>query len=264
MKLHLLQASALFAVAATLYAQDAAPAAPATPTSSAAPKADLPSADSIMQRYIQVTGGKTAYDAVKTEVATGSFNIKAAGISGTIKMYQAAPAKGYAVVDIPGVGKMEEGTDGNIAWENSAIQGARIKTGDEAAAAIREGAMDAHTDWKKYYKSAEVTGTETIDGKTCYKVLMTPLKGAVETDYYDKDSGLLIKQSATYDTPMGKIPMEVIMSDYHKQGDFLLPFHMDQHMAGQQFETVLDKFDFNVDIPDSRFALPDAIKALQK
>ena len=230
----------------------------------AAPKADLPSADSIINHYIQATGGKAAYDAVKTEVATGSFNIKAAGISGTIKIYQAAPAKGYAVVDIPGVGKMEEGTDGNIAWENSAIQGARIKTGDEAAAAIRESAMDAHTDWKKYYKTAEVTGTDVIDGKTCYKVLMTPMKGAAETDYYDKDSGLLVKQSATYDTPMGKIPMEVIMTDYHKQGEILLPFHMEQHLAGQQFETVLDKFEFNVDVPDSRFALPEAIKALQK
>ncbi len=251
----------LFA-AITLHAQApaASPAAPAAPSG----KADLPSADSVLQRYVQVTGGKAAYDAVKTEVATGAFNIKAAGISGTIKIYQALPAKGYAVVDIPNVGKMEEGTDGTIAWENSAIQGARIKTGDEASAAIRESAMDAHTNWKKYYKSAEVTGIETVDGKTCYKVLMTPLSGAPETDYYDKDSGLLIKQSATYDTPMGKIPMEVTMSDYRKQGDFLLPFHMEQHMAGQEFETVIDKFDFNPDIPDSRFALPDSIKALQK
>ena len=227
-------------------------------------KSDLPSAASVIDHFVQATGGKEAYDAVKSETSSGTFSIAASGINGTIKEYAAPPAKAYAVMDIPGVGKMEEGTDGKIAWENSALLGARMLTGDEAAAALRKASSDVVTNWQKYYKSAEVTGIETIDGKACYRVSMTPLKGPVETDYYDKDSGLLLKSSATYDTPMGPVPAETLMSDYRKQGDVTLPFHIRQNMAGQQFDIKLDKVELNADVPDSRFDPPAEIKALQK
>ncbi len=262
----LLLTGATFLIAGTvLFAQQSpAPKADSAPASPATAVAGLPSAATVLQHFVDVTGGKAAYEAVKSEQATGTFMIAAAGISGTIKVFAATPAKAYAVVDIPGVGKMEEGTDGLVAWENSAIQGARIKSGDEAAAAIREGAMDARTDWTKYYKSAEVTGTETVNGKQCYKVVMTPLTGGPEDDYYDKESGLLIKQSAIYDTPMGKVPVELVMSDYRKQGALMMPFHIEQHLANQQFDTNFDKYEFNVEIPESRFALPPEVKALQK
>src|SRR5271154_6347012 len=110
---------------------------------------DLPAGEQILQRFVDATGGAAAYDAVKNSVATGTFSIAAAGIKGPITIYSAFPDKTYALVEIPGVGKMEEGSDGKIAWENSAMQGPRIKIGDEAAAAIRDGALDAHTNWKK-------------------------------------------------------------------------------------------------------------------
>ena len=40
-------------------------------------------------------------------------------------------------MDFPGIGKVEEGFDGETAWENSALQGPRILDGDEKAAAKR-------------------------------------------------------------------------------------------------------------------------------
>ena len=227
-------------------------------------KSDLPDAAAVLQHYVDATGGKAAYEAIHTETATGAFSIAAAGIDGTIKEYSAAPARAYAVMEIPGVGKMEAGTDGKIAWENSALIGARLLSGDEASTAFRKAATDLMTNWKKYYKSAEVSGVETVDGKTCYKLTMTPLQGAVETDYYDKDSGFLVKSTATYDTPMGPVPTETILSDYKKQGDLTLPFHIQQKMAGQQFDIKLEKVELNADVPDSRFEPPAEVRALRK
>lgn len=264
MKCTLFAASLVLAVSA--FSQETKPpapaAAPAAPVPAAAPA--LPSADSVLQHYLDATGGAKAYDAVKTEVATGSFIIPAANITGTIHSYSSVPNKNYIVIELAGVGKIEEGTDGTIAWENSAMQGARIKTGDEAAAELRQSAPDLHTNWKKYYKSAEVAGTDTVNGKLCYKVILTPPAGSPETQYYDKDSGLLLKQTATYETPMGKVPTEIFLDDYRKQGDLLLPFHTLNHVAGQEFETKLDKVEINAPVEDSVFALPAEIKALQK
>ena len=168
------------------------------------------------------------------------------------------------MIEMAGVGKMEEGTDGKIAWENSALQGPRLLTGDEAALAIRKAASDAATNWQKYYESAEVTGIENVGGKTCYKVVLKPRVGSPETEYYDKDSGLLVKQASTTNTPMGPIPAETIFSDYRKQGDLLLPFHIEQKMAGQQFDIKLEKVELNADVPSNRFDPPAEVKALIK
>lgn len=227
-------------------------------------KVALPSADSVIQRSIEVTGGKAAFEAVHTEKSTGAFAIAGAGITGTITEYSADPGKSYSAVEISGVGKLEEGTTGTIAWENSALQGARILSGDEAAIALRKAASDVITNWRKYYVSAETTGVEAVDGKDCYKVVMTPKTGPPETDFYDKETGFLLKESSVANTPMGPIPGETTFSDYRKQGDVTLAFHVVEQIAGQQFDIKLTKIELNADVPDNRFDPPAEVKALMK
>jgi hypothetical protein len=264
-------------MAASLAAQTPAPATGATPpmpaaaakpdvdaSAAAKPTGPLPSADTVLQHYVDVTGGAKAYDAVKTMIGTGKFVMPAQGITGDLTMYSAAPNKSYALIDIQGVGKVEEGSDGTIAWEISPMTGARIKAGDEAAAEIRSAATDIHTNWKKYYKSAEVTGIDDVDGKPAYKVVLTPQSGSSETEWYDKDSGLVLKSAMTVDTPMGKAPVEIAFSDYKKEGDLTIPTKMVQNVAGQQFEIHLEKVDLNAPVPPNRFDIPADIKALQK
>jgi zinc protease len=265
-----------FLIVASLSAQTPAPATGATPPMPATatkPEIDasatkvtgpLPSADTVLQHYVDVTGGAKAYDAAKTMVGTGKFVMPAQGITGDLTMYSAAPNKSYALIDIQGVGKVEEGSDGAIAWEISPMTGARIKAGDEAAAEMRSSATDIHTNWKKYYKTVEVTGIDDVDGKPAYKLVLTPQSGSAETEWYDKDSGLVLKSTMTVDTPMGKAPVEIAFSDYKKEGDLTIPTKMVQSVAGQQFEIHLEKVDFNVPVPPNRFDIPADIKALQK
>jgi len=61
----------------------------------------------------------------------GSMDITGRGIKGTMTVYQAEPDKNLAVIEIEGIGKIESGSNGEIAWENSVLQGPRIKQGDE-------------------------------------------------------------------------------------------------------------------------------------
>ena len=71
-------------------------------------------------------------------MATGTVDFAAQGIKGTLMRYAADPDKSYAVVEIEGIGKIETGTGGGIAWEKSLISGPRILSGDEKAQALRE------------------------------------------------------------------------------------------------------------------------------
>ncbi len=224
---------------------------------------DLPKAEAILDKYVEVTGGKEAYDKIHSSISNGTMEIPAQNIKGTVTVYNAEPAMEYTVIEIGGLGKMEEGTDGNVAWALSAMQGARIKEGDERAAALKSANFKNRAHWQDFYKGAETVGTESVDGKSCYKIVLTPKEGKPETEYYDKSSGLLVKQTATLKTPMGEIPVETSVAGYRKESGLLVPHKMQQNAMGQQFEISIDSIKMNADIPKDRFDLPAEIKALQ-
>ena len=82
--------------------------------------------------------------------------------------------------------------------------------------------FNAELHWRDVYKKAETTGVEQVDGKDCYKVVLTPGEGSPITRYYDKQSNLLVKMLMTAKNPMGEIPVESMVSDYRKEGEILL------------------------------------------
>jgi len=222
----------------------------------------LPSAESILDRYVQVTGGKQAYEKRKTEIAHGTVDFPALGIKGSMTRYAAQPDKYYYSVDIAAIGKMETGVNGPIAWENSAILGPRVKSGVERAEAIREGNMNATVNWRKLYPKTENAGIELIDGEECYKVIMTPDEGQPVIGYYQKKSGLQVKLSTVASTQMGDIPVEMIASDYKNFGGILEPAKVTQKAGPQEFTMTLDRVEVNPVIPAQTFALPAEVRAL--
>jgi hypothetical protein len=222
----------------------------------------LPSAESILDRYVQVTGGKRAYEKRKTEIAHGTVELAAIGIKGSMTRYAAEPDKYYYSVEIDAVGKMETGVNGGVAWENSALLGPRVKTGVERAEAIREGNLNSTVNWRKLYPLVKTEGTEIIDGEECYKVVMTPAEGQPIIGYYQKKSGLQIKLTTVASSQMGDIPVELIASDYKNFGGILQPAKVVQKAGPQEFTITLDRVEANPVIPPEKFALPAEIRQL--
>ena len=222
----------------------------------------LPSAESILDRYVQVTGGKQAYAQRKTEIAHGTLTYTSLGIKGTITRYAAEPDKYYATLDIEGLGKVEMGVSGSVAWENSALLGPRLKTGIERAEAIREGTMNSTANWRKLYPKVENQGIETIDGEECYKVVMTPAEGKPIVGFYQKKSGLQVKLTTVANTQMGDIPVELIASEYKDFGGILEPVKVTQKTGPQEFTITLDSVEVNPAIPPGRFDLPPDVRKL--
>jgi hypothetical protein len=176
--------------------------------------------------------------------------------------YAAEPDKYYYRVDIEAIGKMEEGINGSVAWENSALLGPRLKSGIERAEAIREGSLNSTANWRKLYPKVETTGTETIDGEDCYKVVMTPAEGQPITGYYQKKSGLQVKLTTVSTTQMGDIPVEIIASGYKDFGGILEPTKVIQKAGPQEFTSTLDRVEVNPVIPAAQFALPAEVRQL--
>lgn len=225
--------------------------------------ADLPSAESLLDRFVEATGGKQAYAAHKTEIARGTVTMAAMGIKGTLVRYASEPDHYLVVMEIPGIGKVLSGVKDGIAWESSDLMGARIKSGVERAEALREARFNSYAVWRELYPKVETTGEESVNGEDCYKVVMTPVEGSAETVYLSKKNGLGVKLTVTASTQMGDLPAELLFSDYKRFGGVLMPARITEKSAGQEIVIVLDSVEVNSAIPATQFDLPPGLAATE-
>jgi outer membrane lipoprotein-sorting protein len=225
---------------------------------------DLPKAETILDKYVEVTGGKAAYAKIHSEITSGTMDFAAMGLKGDMTHYGMEPDKRVTEVNLPGVGAIRDGSNGDVAWSVNAIQGPRLKEGDEKAEALLEAKFNSEAHWRELYKTVETVGAETTDGKDCYKLVLTPKAGNPMTRWYDKQSNLLVKMSMTTKSPMGEIQAESSFSDYRKEGGILVPHKVTSRVAGRELIMTIDKVQHNPEIPKGKFELPDDIKALLK
>jgi zinc protease len=224
----------------------------------------LPKAETIIDRYIEVTGGKAAYEKRTSEITTGTMELTAQGIKGSLTSYSAPPDKSFMSMNLEGVGKIEKGTADGIAWDNNMLTGPHVETGEEKAQSLRDAAFNGALNWRTQYAKAETVGVETIDGEECYKVVMTPADGKPVTSYYQKKSGLVVKRSQVAVQQGNEIPVEVIVSDYKDFGGILQPTKMIQKAAGMEVTMTVQSVKANEAIPADKFEPPAEIKALLK
>jgi hypothetical protein len=222
---------------------------------------EVPSGDSLLQRYIDSSGGAQAYAKAKNMAMTGRVEMPAQNITGTVAIFEEG-AKSYTAMDFTGIGKIEEGFDGETAWQNSALQGPRILDGEEKVSAKRAATLSLITSWRDVYKAAHTVGAEDVDGKPAWKVEMTPTEGKPETFYFDRDSGLLVRISAVFSTPLGDISTESTMSDFRSIDGILTPFVLTEKALSQNIVMKFTNIAYNVSLPKDRFDLPEAVKAL--
>jgi hypothetical protein len=222
----------------------------------------LPSVETVINHWLAATGGKAAWEARHSVVEHATIDFAKQGLKGSLIIYEAAPDKYLGVTELPGIGKIATGSNGEVAWENSALQGPRIKQGVERADALREGAFNAPLYWQKLYTKAETASAETVEGHECYKIVLTPKEGKPMTEFYDKKSGLMIKTMATVTSQMGDVHAEILYDDYRKDGDVLSPHRMVNRAAQQEFVIQIESVEVNPDLPKDRFDLPPEIQAL--
>ena len=224
----------------------------------------LPKAEDVLDNFVKVTGGKSAHMKMKTRIIGTELEILGIGAKMAITVYEKAPNRNYILTESDMFGKNESGVNGDVAWRLSAMMGPEIVEDETRSAALREAAFYRDVEWRKLYKEAKCVGTEEIDGKTCYKIELTPSEGNPETRYYEKDSGLLARSDTTLKGAMGEMNVSTSYSDYREVGGVKFAHNIKQiYMDGvQTMEMKVTRLEVDVDIPDERFEFPDQIKAL--
>jgi len=224
----------------------------------------LPEAEKILDGYVDATGGLAAYDRIQNRVTKGTLDLGATGmgIKLSITSYNARPDRSYNLIESDALGKMENGTDGSVVWENSTMQGAQVKEGKERAFLLKMSTFDRMAYWRKAFKKVECTGLEDIEGLPCYKVVATAVDGEPETYWIDKETNLLIKSEMSMESQMGTVKAQMFPGDYEKFDGILVPKSVKIIVMGMERTATMTSIEHNVKLPEDRFALPPEIQAL--
>jgi hypothetical protein len=225
--------------------------------------AALPAGEEVMEQAIMATGGREAYGKLHNRVIRGFMEMPAMGLKATMTAYAAAPDLAYAVFESPALGKIESGSNAGTCWEISMMAGPRILDGEERAAVMRESIFNNTIHWRDLYRKVETTGIDSVNGEACYKVLLTPNEGQVETHYFAVNSWLLLKAESTINSNVGSIRMETYPSDYREVDGILYAHSSRQVIMGiQQMVIKSETVEHNVALPEGIFDLPADIRAL--
>ena len=204
-------------------------------------QADPPTAQELRARYLEVTNEDAMY-AQGGWTMTGTFAIPAQGITGPV-LVKGTANKSYTMIEIPGIGVVEEGYDGTHAWSNDPMQGPRLKSAEETAESAFN--ADVGSDWGAKYEIWETQGAGEYDGRDVWRVRLVPKGGLPErTLLYDAETGLELVMITSSLTPMGEVTSTIEFADWkdHEAG-FKYPGTMTSSALGMEqvltFETIV-------------------------
>jgi zinc protease len=225
---------------------------------------DLPTADQVIAKFVEKTGGLEKYKAINSLSQTGTISLPAAGLSGTMKMMAAAPNKILVNVSLPGAGDEKSGSDGETVWSDSTMTGKRILTGKEREQILLEANFRRLYDPASVYESLKVIGTDEVEGEKCYKVEVVKKSGDKQIDYYSAESGLQVKADIKAQSPMGALNIETYLADYKDVNGILMPHRITQKFVdnGMEMQVEMSEIKINPELGDDAFKVPADIQKM--
>lgn len=224
--------------------------------------------DEIIDNYFENTGGAEQWRAVEGVVFYATVNQM--GMEIPIEITQLKSGKQMSVIKFQGQEIKQGVFDGEVSWSINLMNQKAEKSDDETTENVKRAMADFPEpllDYKSKGYSAELLGTEEIDGTECFKVklIKTPVLADGEevenVDFYffDMDNFVPIaQQSEIKSGPMKGQMSEVKFSDYQEVEGLYFPFSQSQGMVGQDGASVtINKIVLNPEIDDSVFAFPE-------
>ena len=228
--------------------------------------AQAQTADEIVAKYLEVTGGAAKWAELKSVKMTAKG--KQGGMEFPIVSLQKAPNLSKQTISIQGKEIVGSAFDGKETWKTNymTMKAEKGEKEDSENAAKSLDFPDPFLNYKEKGYTVALEGEEKVEGTDCYKVKLTkkPIKvdGKEEEDFsyyfFDKENGVVImNRSVGKKGPAKDIAIETLMSDYQEVNGLFFPFTISQKANGQVlFSMVMEKLEMNIPIDNKEFAFP--------
>ena len=245
----------------------------------------LPSAESVLDKFIQASGGAqrlaglTSFVARGTSVGFGGF-----GADGAVEIVAKAPDKRATIILFKaetGRGDQIRTYDGQTGWvrtplnvlgefqlSGTDLDGARV----DAMLSLPGQIKQMLTNWKSAPPAiiadlpAPSSQTSLQQGATTAQehnvdvVQGTGPRGLLVTLYFDRQTGLLLRELRMGNSPIGRIPTQVDFADYRDVNGIKLPFRMTFAWLDGRDSIVLNEIRTNVPVDEAKFGKPAPMK----
>lgn len=223
-----------------------------------APAGDLPAAEKVLAKYAEAIGGE-AVEKVKSYAAQAEFEMPMQGVYADAEARWKQPGSYHFRIDLASVGvpDFETGVVDGVAWQSHPMAGTRKLEGAEAAALVRQAALNPFADWQEHFETAETVAEEAVGEAACYKVVFTPAEGEPLAAFFDKENGLLVQQETA--GPTGSTIVTKLGDYQETQG--ILSARTVEVEGPESYTLRYTAIEYDVDtIAEDAFELPASLK----
>ena len=215
----------------------------------------LPTAEEVLAAAVDAIGGRDEIAAVGSFYSESTMTIEAQKLSAKIRTWWKA-GDFYIENDMAGVGLTQLWKHGDEIWSSDPIGGKRKLEGTEAAQTAWAGSLSIAADYDEFFTKAKTTQRRTAGDTELLDVELTDAAGNVLTLSFDASTKLLAEQRFSQATPMGDVPVHILMQDYRDVGGLKTSHRTVTKMSVVEAVQTLDKFEVGVEIDDAKLTPP--------
>ena len=220
--------------------------------------ANQPSAEQILDKYLQALGGAAQVAKLTSLVGKGTYTGFDTDFAKVPIDYYAKPGLRTTVVHTL-AGDNTTVYDGQQAWVAAVdkpvplmpltggdLEGARVDAGLAFPAQIKQ----EFKNWRSGFPAI------TVNDKPVQVIEGTTPGGSAIKLYFDKETGLLVRQVRYTNSPVGLNPTQIDYMDYRDVSGVKMPFRWTTTWTDGKASTELGEIKVNTPIADAQFAKP--------
>ena len=224
--------------------------------------------DEIIDNYFENTGGVENWE--KIEGLKMNAKVNQGGMEIPIEIVQLKSGKMMTTINFQGQSIKQGVFDGEVLWSTNFMTQKAEKSDEESTNMVKNEMNefpDPFLNYKEKGFTAELVGTENVDGSETFKIKLTTTPNIIEGKevpsiayyFFDNENFVPIQVQEEIKVGPGKgMVSEIKLSDYQEAGGIYMPFSMTQGVKGQPGAPInMDKIEINPTIDDSEFAFPE-------
>jgi hypothetical protein len=212
-----------------------------------------PSADQLLNKYVQAAGGAAAIDKVTSRVMKGTIDF--GGKSLPLDIYAKDPDERISFTHMPD-GDSVTAFNGHEGWLGTPGRPLRAMHGSDLDGASIDADLHLATHLKSMFSEIRVQGTEKIGDHEAYVVVgQREGKPPIQL-YFDEQTGLLVRLVRYGETALGWLPTQIDYADYRDTNGVKIPYRWTLARPSGRFTIQVSELKQNVPVDDAKFAKP--------
>jgi hypothetical protein len=218
---------------------------------------NLPSVDTIVEKYLQAMGA-TSSATKSIRLQQGSLTIGTAQFP--VEVLTKGPAKRVTTIHFPG-GDSVTGFNEQVGWLTTPGRDTHQMTRAELDGAQMESSFQFGMDLRQMFQKLQVQQEDTINNRPT--VLVLGMRGDYPPAqlYFDRESGLLVRLLRYVDTPLGLNPTQIDYADYREDGGRKVPFRWTVAHPGSRFTIQIEHAQQDLQVNDEKFLPPPTLQS---